>query len=151
MNTQEVDVIVRQHRHIGAYGVLMVAERCLLIRKARGPYTGSLDLPGGGIAFGEAPEETLRREFIEETGVIIGTVSLLRAASHIARYITPDGVEEELHHLGLLYTVTRAGDQEAPLRATADGEDSLGALWVARADLSPDILSPFAALALLGV
>lgn len=36
-------------RYIGAYGILLDRGRVLLVRKLPGPYTGTLDLPGGGI------------------------------------------------------------------------------------------------------
>ena len=59
--------------HSGAYGVLTNAlgSEILLIRKSRGPYTGLLDLPGGQIEPGESPEDAVRREFAEETGLDI--------------------------------------------------------------------------------
>ena len=37
---------VQLKRYIGAYGVLVRGGNVLLIHKARGPYTGTLDLPG---------------------------------------------------------------------------------------------------------
>ena len=44
----------------------MDEKKTLLIRQKRGPYAGKLDFPGGGIEFGESPEQALRREFAEE-------------------------------------------------------------------------------------
>lgn len=61
--------------HCGVYGIWLNARgRAVLIRKARGPYLGLLDLPGGTAAPGEGPEETLRRELIEECGVRVATI-----------------------------------------------------------------------------
>lgn len=57
-------------QHRGIYGIWFDANgRVPLIRKSRGPYTGLLDLPGGTPEVGEAPEQTLRRERVEECGV----------------------------------------------------------------------------------
>ncbi len=57
-------------QHRGIYGIWIGADgRVPLIRKSRGPYTGLLDLPGGTPELGETPEQTLRRELIEECGV----------------------------------------------------------------------------------
>ena len=42
-----------------------------LLWEGRGPYTGLLDLPGGGIEYGEKTDDTIRREFMEEVGVAI--------------------------------------------------------------------------------
>jgi 8-oxo-dGTP pyrophosphatase MutT (NUDIX family) len=51
----------------------------------------------------------LRREFVEEAGIVIVNPSLLRAASARVRYVSDGGDAEELHHLGLIYTVAVEG------------------------------------------
>ncbi|WP_263118601.1 NUDIX domain-containing protein [Cellulomonas fimi] len=62
-------------QHRGVYGIwLDKGGRIPLIRKSRGPYTGLLDLPGGTPEVGETPEQTLRRELIEECGVTVAHV-----------------------------------------------------------------------------
>lgn len=60
---------MKEHQHIGCYGLFIKNEKILLIKKKTGPYDGLLDLPGGSFEFGETPEETLKREFQEETGL----------------------------------------------------------------------------------
>ena len=60
-----------KHKHIGVYGLIIKENKILLIKKKTGPYDGKLDLPGGSFEFGERPEETLKREFIEEAGLTI--------------------------------------------------------------------------------
>jgi 8-oxo-dGTP pyrophosphatase MutT (NUDIX family) len=55
--------------HYGIYGASRQANRVVAIRKARGPYLGMLDLPGGSPERGETPMETLQRELLEECGV----------------------------------------------------------------------------------
>ncbi len=37
--------------YTGVYGVYIQNAQILLIKKARGPYRGMYDLPGGGIEF----------------------------------------------------------------------------------------------------
>ena len=54
--------------HFGVYGVVIQESRLLTVRKARGPYTGLLDLPGGSPNPGETRDEALIRELREETG-----------------------------------------------------------------------------------
>ena len=54
--------------HFGVYGSIIKNGKILLIKKARGPYTGLYDLPGGGQEKGESYLETLTREIMEETG-----------------------------------------------------------------------------------
>ena len=60
-----------EHKHLGAYGILIENNKILLIKKKTGPYDGKLDLPGGTIEFNEKPYDTLKREFLEETGIDI--------------------------------------------------------------------------------
>lgn len=46
-------------KHVGCYGIVVNNnDEVLLIRKGRGAYKGKLDLPGGGIDYGETAEET---------------------------------------------------------------------------------------------
>lgn len=57
--------------HRGVYGLWRQHGLLVAVRKARGPYTGLLDLPGGAPEDSETPEETLRRELAEECGVTL--------------------------------------------------------------------------------
>jgi len=41
----------------------------LLVRLKKGPFTGGLCIPGGGVEPGELSHETARREVLEETGI----------------------------------------------------------------------------------
>jgi ADP-ribose pyrophosphatase YjhB (NUDIX family) len=60
--------------HFGVYAVWWQEGRIVLVRKARGPYVGLLDLPGGSPEPGESEVLTLRRELREECGVELGRV-----------------------------------------------------------------------------
>ncbi|MEV6927101.1 NUDIX hydrolase [Dactylosporangium sp. NPDC051485] len=49
--------------------------RVMFVRQQRGPYAGSLLLPGGKVEDGESLDDTARREAFEEAGVRAGTVT----------------------------------------------------------------------------
>jgi 8-oxo-dGTP diphosphatase len=133
---------LQQYRHVGVYGVCMERDKLLVIQKARGPHTGKWDLPGGTIEHGEAPEDTLHREWEEETG-IVGIEHCLRSVeSYQLQYMMRTEVEEDLHHLGILYHV-KLTVGSIHLKADGDGEDSLGAAWVPIAELTKANSTPF--------
>ena len=50
-------------------GVCLKEGKVLLARHTYGSGNGKLIIPGGYVKFGEVPEETLVREYLEETGV----------------------------------------------------------------------------------
>jgi 8-oxo-dGTP diphosphatase len=96
----------RQHTSVRAYGILVYEESVLLVRSSSPQIVPPLWwLPGGGIDFGESPEETLLREFREETGLAIKDPVLLDVASDIRR--RPNG--DRIHTVRVLYTVSPDG------------------------------------------
>ncbi len=101
--------MVRQR--ISVYGVALADDAILLARvshripSARGMWT----LPGGGMDWGESPEETLLREMYEETGLepVVGPVLGIRSGVPPA----PEGVEnlEDIHLIQIAYRVHADG------------------------------------------
>lgn len=120
---------------IGAYGVCKENERILLVPKRSGLYKGQLDLPGGRIEFGETPEETLRREFIEEAACGFKEVKLL--CNLVCLTELPDS---QFHHIGLIYSIY--GSFTLP----QEPEDEF--YWIEFSQLSSTALTPFARQAL---
>lgn len=131
--------------HIGVYGVIIKDEKIALIRKARGGYKGKLDLPGGGIEHTESPRETLDRELMEEINGKVKSAVLLDVTATNIKWEMEDDVWEDLHHIGIIYTVELKTDK---LKEDADGLDSEGASWYNIKDLNKDELSPFANFAI---
>jgi 8-oxo-dGTP diphosphatase len=98
--------VSRQHTSVRAYGILVRDDSVLLVRSSSPVIVPPLWwLPGGGINFGESPEETLLREFEEETGLAIKSPVLLHVASDIRR--RPNG--DRIHTVRILYTVELDG------------------------------------------
>lgn len=136
---------VIKSKHIGCYGVVYNdAGEVLLINKARGPYTGQLDLPGGGIEYGESAEETLKREFEEETGLTISSYKLRQIVTNYVVWNLDKTTKEDLQHIAIIYDVKINKKDYNKVKLDADGLDSLGANWYKVEDLLIENLSPLA-------
>lgn len=131
----------RKHTHIGSYGIITNNKQIILIKKARGGYTGPLDLPGGGIEHTENPEETLKREIMEEVGITINNHKLLTILSNNITWNIRDNYYEDLHHIGIIYLI-KAIDEN--IKTEPDGIDSNGANWYQINDIKINELTPFA-------
>ncbi len=134
-----METIVKNH--IGSYGIIINDNKIVLIRKARGGYKGKLDLPGGGIEHLELPNETLKRELIEETNLVVQKYELFDCTATNITWNMHDDVWEDLHHIGILY---RVEEYDGDLKMDADGLDSEGANWYEIDKLKGAELSPFA-------
>ncbi len=64
---------------LAAYAVIINDGHILLCRLARllPEHNGEWTLPGGGMDFGEHPEQTIVRETMEETGVQVAPLKIL--------------------------------------------------------------------------
>lgn len=130
--------------HFGVYGSAIRDGKILLIKKARGPYTGLYDLPGGSQEEGEDYLQTLKREIAEETGCKVIKAENERCKSVIFADFTPQSGEKGvLQHNAVLYDVEISG---AP-QTTGDGLDSNGAVWVDINDLTAENATPYALIA----
>ncbi len=110
---------------VGAYGLCEDRAGSVLLVQiyAHDPYAGQWMLPGGGMAWGESPLETLHREFEEETGLTVEAAELIHVESTLfeAWRAIP-----AMHHVQVVYRVRATGD---PI-VEADGS-TVDVAWVA--------------------
>jgi ADP-ribose pyrophosphatase YjhB (NUDIX family) len=124
-------------RRIAAYGLCRDDDgRVLLVRAAGGPASrGRWLLPGGGVRHGEHPEDTVVREFEEETGLrisVTGVRDVLTDVNHLTDIATLR------HQDRIIFDVRVVGGD---LRPEAGGSSDQVA-WVAPGELGGLPLMP---------
>lgn len=128
----------------GVYAVLTYRDKYILIQKGKGPFKGRWDLPGGKIDFGETPEQTLKRELMEETGLKLASYKLVTVGAY-----THESSKEEFHHVGVIYEAEAKSVKE--LKREPDGNDSYGAELFTKKELRKLKLTPLAKKVLKGI
>lgn len=131
---------MENHLHFGVYCFLHRNGKILLIKKTRGPYEGLWDLPGGKAEHGEQLDEALKREVLEETGVLVNSARLFNAFTWLVDF-EYEGREISMYHVGVVY-FTEDFDEKG-LIADMSIEDSGGASWIDIGSVSEAECSPF--------
>lgn len=127
----------RQNTRCGVYGVALKDNCLLLVHKdPNGVDAGKLDLPGGGIEFGENSEQALRREFREEVAMDFQSMMLWRNLSRLIEFQEAGGLMQ-YHHLGQIYRVNALSAIPGLLPEEFE--------WVPLSHLESVLLTPFAA------
>lgn len=104
------DDLMERRQRVSAYGVIISDGMMLLARIAPGyPGAGSWTLPGGGLEWGEAPDEAMHRELYEETG-LSGVVDRLLGINSIRIERNRNGRHIGFHALRIVYEVTAVGE-----------------------------------------
>jgi ADP-ribose pyrophosphatase YjhB (NUDIX family) len=109
-------------------GALVVdGDRLLLVRRARDPYGGTWDVPGGFLEEGEHPLDGLRRELVEETSLEIEPGRFVNAL--LDSY---GSGEDAPTTLNLYWEATVAGGEAQA------GDDAAELQWFPRDQLPPE-------------
>lgn len=100
----------------------------LVARRAKDPAKGTLDLPGGFAAMHETIEETVRREVLEETRLVISSLKYIFSIPNI--YVYSDF---EVHTMDLFFECKV--DDFSNINAQ---DDVLELLFIPKNELNPD-------------
>ena len=92
--------------------------RVLLVKRGRSPSRGRWSIPGGKVDWGETLQEAVRREVVEETGLVLGTLRFFELFERISRE----------HHYVIVDFVGVVGAATAPVA----GDDAQDAGWFDR-------------------
>ena len=95
-----------QVTRLASYGIVLDGDRILLCRLSSEitAFAGSWTLPGGGVEFGEHPEEGMVREVMEETGYDVVPTGLLGVDS-----ITRENNADSFHSVRIIYKTNLLG------------------------------------------
>jgi len=91
----------------------------LVVRRAKDPAKGTLDLPGGFVDNDETGEQGIIREIKEETGLVIQQVEYLFSIPNIYRYSGMD-----IHTLDMFYLCHVEEDEVRP------ADDVAECMWI---------------------
>ena len=118
---------MKQKTVIGVIGLALNKNGQVLLTKRHQPDTpawhNKWNIPGGGVEFGENPEDALTREFWEELRVKPKILLKQPIPVNIVWYAKDTGYDHDFHLLLLCYIVD-IGDQEIDLTNDPEEETS---------------------------
>ena len=104
----------------------------LVVRRAKEPARGTLDLPGGFSDMGETSEEGVAREVLEETGLHVVRTEFLFSLPN--RYVY-SGLEIPTMDMFYRCEVAETAESTAAVRAM---DDAAEAMWIPISELDPE-------------
>ncbi len=112
---------------LGVGALIIEDSRILLVERGREPLKGQWSLPGGALETGESLEEGIRREVLEETGLLIEP---LQIAEIFERIMRDQQGRFEYHYVLIDYLCRVTGG------ALAAADDVSSAAWVEKQSLT---------------
>lgn len=109
----------------GARGILKREDGCIAVfnKKAKNEYK----LPGGGIDEGETPEEAFKREILEETGCVAGSIEFMGITKELKSH---DNFQQISH----VYTASVVEDTGILKRTQKEIDEGGNLLWLTPED-----------------
>lgn len=131
---------------MGAYALCTDEDERLLLARVGASDTvrGRWTLPGGGLDWGERPEDGVLRELEEETGLTASEFhGVLGIHSH-TRHRSAERPKDSVHMVGIVYRLAGLGGE---LRPEADGSTDSCA-WFTREEVQALPLTPLGEFAI---
>lgn len=128
-------------QRLSVRAIIRQDEKTLLLRRANGRETilGQYELPGGRLAYGEQPEDALRRYLHDDAGLHIQTAQLFDAVTYV------DHDERDIQYGVIVYLVAIAGSSSVTLSPNYDKY-----LWQRVSNIAQDSVTDLSQL-LLGI
>ena len=117
---------------VGVGAIIFDQGRVLLVQRGHAPLKGEWSLPGGTLELGETLHEGIKREVLEETGLIVEPIGIVETFDRIAR---DDEGRVQFHYVLADYLCRIAGG------SAACASDAADLRWAALDDL--DTIAPF--------
>ena len=108
-------------------------DEMLVVRRAKEPAKGTLDLPGGFVDMYETVEEGMRREIKEETGLDVQDIRYLFSSPNVYEY---SGMG--IHTLDMDFLVCVHGAPDILKTTIRAADDAAEALWIPVSKINPD-------------
>lgn len=126
---------------IHVYG-LLIHENKLLITEEKWFDTYMLKLPGGGLEYGESPQDCLKREFMEECNIEINMLELL----YVSTTFIPARFYKNVQVVPLYYKVSSAEITKIQTAKSFSNKESmkngdLNLLWVELSKIDENFFS----------
>ena len=107
-------------------------DEMLVVRRAKEPAKGTLDLPGGFVDMYETVEEGMLREIKEETGLDVQNIRYLFSSPNVYEY---SGIG--VHTLDMDFLVHVHGDPDSLKAVVRAADDAAEALWIPISEINP--------------
>lgn len=117
---------------VGVGAVIFYEGRVLLVKRGTAPMLGEWSLPGGALEIGETLIEGVRREVLEETGLLVEAVTMIEVFDRIAR---DEAGRVQYHYVLVDYLCRITGG------IAACASDAVDLRWAAPDEL--DAVAPF--------